>query len=341
MARTFWDGADTYNTAGQIAVKWQVYAGVSLIAGRFAERAFRLDGAGGGVRICRSITPTDRHSIGLALRINGFVRPSNMGAGFYQGSTLANNPTNRQVGWCVDVEGRIIIYRGASTILWQSDPGVLPNNVWTYIGFSAVIHPSAGSVSLTVKGEQLIELTGINTRGLANDNINSVNIGMGVLASTSPMDVDDIYFDDEYLSAAPERRVETLRASGDIASSGFTASAGATLTGVIDETLLDTTDWMAGSLPGDFAEFSLVNLGNIPTVIDGVQAMGFASKTDAATRAVNYGIRSNGVDAFGSDIYLGSSVEQGWSNYLLNPDGNVAWNAAAVNALNLRTRIAV
>lgn len=339
MARTFWDGYDVYATEAQIAVKWQVYTGISFITGRFGGRAARVS-SGGGSRLSRTIPATDRYSIGTACRVTGFNRPQMLGAGFFVSTAAANNPTNRQVGWSIDVEGRILIYRGASTIIWQSDPGVVVNEAWVFVGFSAIIHPTAGSVSLSVNGVQLVELTGINTRGQADDNFTCVNIASGNMASLANFDIDDTYFDDEYLATVPERRIETLRPSGDGATLDLIPSTGTSHFAVVDETLVDATDFLSGSLPGELSELILTDLSVVPTVIDGVQAAGFALKTDAATRQVNYGVRSNGNDALGPDVTLSTTLQQGFNNVLLNPDGNVPWDAAAVNAARLIPRIA-
>lgn len=339
MARTFWDSYDVYATEAQIAVKWQVYSGVSFVTGRFGGRAARIS-SGGGSRLSRTIPATDRHSVGTAMRVTGFNRPQLMGAGFFNSTLAVNNPANRQVGWSVDVEGRIIVYRGASTVLWQSEPGVVVNAAWIFIGFSAIIHPSNGSFSLSANGVQLVEQTGINTRGQPNDNITCVNVATGSIASLANFDIDDTYFDDEYLSLVPERRIETLRPVSDGATLDLIPSTGTSHFAVVDDELVDTADFLSGSLPGELSELVLSDLSVVPTVIDGVQAAGFAFKTDAATRAVNYGVRSNGEDELGTPVTLTTTVQQGFNNVLLNPDGDVAWDAAAVNATRLLLRIA-
>ncbi len=298
MARTFWDSYDVYASEAQIAVKWQVYSGVSFVPGRFGGRAARV-AAGGGARLSRTIPATDRHSVGTAVRVTGFNRPQLLGAGFFNTTAASNNPTNRQVGWSIDVEGRLIVYRGASTVLWQSEPGVVVNAGWIFVGFSAIIHHTNGSFSISANGVQLEEQTGINTRGQADDNITCVNIAAGTMPSLSPFDVDDTYFDDEYLTTVPERRIETLRPNGDGGTLDLIPSTGTSHFAVVDEELVDTADFLSGSLPGELSELTLSNLSVVPTVIDGVQAAGFAFKTDAATRQVNYGVRSNGNDALG------------------------------------------
>lgn len=341
MARTFWDGADIYSAVSQIAVKWQVYEGISLIAGRFGGRAFRIQGNGAS-RISRTIPSTDRHSVGIAVRLTGFDRGATLGLGFFTTTNILASPATRQVGLTISDDGTIRIMRGPSTILWQSVPGIVVNEAWVFLGFSALIHPSAGAYSLTVNGEQVVNQSDVNTQGISGtNNFTCVNIGKGVGFYSGTYDVDDIYFDDAYLTATPERRIETLYPSADGTPLTLVPSAGTSHFAMVDETLVDAADFLTGSLPGEESEFIMSDLSNVPTVIDGVQASGFAWKTDAATRAVNYAIRSNGVSANGPDIYLGQTMQQGFNNVLLDPDGSVAWTPAAVNATRMRARIAV
>ena len=341
MARTFWDGADVYSAVSQIAVKWQVYEGIALTTGRFGGRAIRIQG-NSLARITRTIPATDRHSFGVATLLTGFDRGPTMGAGFFSSTGLVADPTNRQIGYTISDDGTIRVWRGATNLLWQSVPGRVVNAAWVYIGFSAIIHPSAGSWSLTLNGEPVIEQTNVNTQGIAGtNNFKVVTFGKSSGFYSGTYDVDDIYFDDEYISQVPERRIETLYPSADGSPLDLVPSTGTSQFAMIDETLVSATDFLTGSVVGEVSEFELTNLGNVPTVIDGVQASGFAWKTDAATRAFNYGVRSNGVDALGPDIYLGQTMQQGFNNVLLNPDGSVAWTPAAVNAARLRARIAV
>ena len=92
------------------------------------------------------------------------------------------------------------------------------------------------------------------------------------------MTCDDVYFDDEYLSMVPERRVETLYPNADGATLGLTPSTGTDHFALIDEAQMDASDYLAGSTVGQMDEFQLTDLSNIPRSIDGVKVVGYARK---------------------------------------------------------------
>lgn len=350
MARVFWDGFDSYPSVAALDTVWPGRAyNPSFTNGRFAPgQAITLKAISGGAYLGRFVegVTTDRHSLGVACYPTGNNFGSQFGWGFFRQGEAAEVFGACQIRWRRTELGAIAVYRGsansAESLLWKSDDGIFPLNNWSYVGFSALIHVSQGAFSVTLNGEPLVEMTNVNTQGQEDTDIAYVGFTSSSKANAGEMTCDDVYFDDEYLSMVPERRVETLYPNADGATLGLTPSTGTDHFALIDEAQMDASDYLAGSTVGQLDEFGLTDLSNIPRSIDGVKVVGYASKSDAAARAWNFGLRTaNNVDVLGPDHYIGASTAQKFSFALLNPETGAKWTPAQVNALRLLARVAV
>jgi hypothetical protein len=288
MARVLWDGYDTYAALANLFSTYAVAVGnLSFTTGRF-----------GGQSLAFSPTSTSnsRPVIGRNVSVDGvseftvgtaFYRaqgtaddniPTLFGWGFYNsGAALSNTPATRQVGWCVDRLGAIRVYRGGSTLIWQSEDGLVPYSAWVYIGFSAVIHPTNGKFALSLNGVQLTEEEGINTQGASDALIRYVMGAAGNLSNSDNMRADDTYYDDEYTSNPPERRVETKYLTADGANLDLVPSTGSEHFSLVNQTLYNATAYLSGSNVGEYDEFEMQDLINVPTEIDGLKVTGWAS----------------------------------------------------------------
>jgi len=110
---------------------------------------------------------------------------------------------------------------------------------------------------------------------------------------------------------------------------------------LVGETLQDgTTSYVFDATVGHGDLYAITPLASTPNSIIGVNTRAFMSKSDAGSRSGQIQIKSGSTTVNSTPLVLSTSF--GWNSRfdLLDPNGNVAWTAAAVNALNIGPSVA-
>jgi hypothetical protein len=261
--------------------------------------------------------------------------------------------TTAHLGLVFDPTGRVTLRAFTSTIYnifvdlaSVIVPGVAVNQ-YLFVSCSGRIHATLGEVRVAING--------VEVPGLAVSNVDTLNVSTGQLwaqlgpygatsgGGTSNWIYDD-YVDDDSASVTliPERRVYVQRPSGDGATLLLVPSTGVSHFGVIDEGVVTTTDYLSGSAVNDLDLILLTDLAYVPAVIDGVNVIVNAQKTDAIARSIDVGVLSGATVASSPDRALNSSAAFYDSGRLLtDPNTGAAWSFAGVNALQARPRVSV
>lgn len=327
---------DHYNGTGAttgLAARWSSSITgtnqTTIISGRFAEQAARFNTGGSFSTSVYWLSFEDdisAFSMSIALRFTGYT--ANTYCGF--GNAASPQFFIRQID-----SNRVALYRG-STTLWTSDP-VYPQGVWHTYRLKGVVHNSTGELHLMIDNDLVYTQTGIDTTNLATSYINSL-----ICSSNGTMlDVDDFVLIDDDTDFLPECRIQTLAPNADGSNLDLVPSTGTDHYAVVDELPVGTSDYLSGSVAGEYDLLELPDLGVVPTTIVGVNLVGFARKTDAASRAWNLGIQSGATDDLGVDLSLTSDVQYYSRMLPTDPNTGLEWEAADIGAAKLMPRVAV
>lgn len=358
MARVFWDGFDVQNTGtneGLDPQYWFAAAGSrSFVAnGRFSpSRALQVSNAGATQALQCYMVPTPLASFAFAVAFfSTVIHEAGVCMGIMAVGATATGTYDSHIGLVWNANGSISAVRrtgGTSTsftVLATSAPGTLAVSTYAHFAISGVISDTIGEFKVVMNGNPipLFDLTGIDTRNGASAVAASCILGFagstGGSVATASVFYDDFVHDD-VKATIPERKVVVLYANADGATLNLTQSTGGTHFGVIDEAQVSQTDYLSGSTVGNFDLIDLTTLPYTPASIDGIAVRGYGAKTDAALRSVNYGLKSGATDSLGADEVLASTITQKWRGLITDPNTAAAWTKAAVDALQLKIRIA-
>lgn len=323
----------------------------SLVAGRFGGQALKSTNTGSPSypRLRRSLDSTTwEAAIGVVIKaeslfpyepsFHSFVRVSDsggvshLGVGFGAGGSL----TVIQLGG-----GGTSPF--SQTVLAQSDFGILNPNVWHYIEIELLVDNTIGFCRVYVDGNDTpcINLTGADTKLSVNPISHLEIMPMQQDLSTHVnMTFDDIYVTDHATRLGP-RRIQTLRVNGNGVIQDWTPSTGTDHAACIDEVLANTTDYISASTLGAVDQFTMTNLASDPLTIDEVNLVVYCEKTDGGTRAVKTGLKSGGTTSESTDIYLANGIARQDRVFTKDPNGNIAWDGPAVDALVTQVKVSV
>jgi hypothetical protein len=208
-------------------------------------------------------------------------------------------------------------------------------NVWYHVTLEFSRHDSAGHFKLYIDGVEVLSETSQDTnRG--GDGYAAFH-GNGWY-NTEAYDVDNIVIYDstgtEFNTYQGILRVDSLAPNGNGNSSMLVGSDADSTDNylLVDETPADTADYVGSATEGDKDTYAFTDLTGTDTPI-AVEVAVYALKSDSGTKFLRTVLRSGGVDYNGTS----EAAAEGWLGYTtlyeLDPDGDAAWDVAAVDAL--------
>lgn len=255
----------------------------------------------------------------------------------FGGIQLFDNGT--QLSLLLNGVGGIEVRRGqAAAILGVTRHGLLTAGVFHVIEMKAVIHASAGSIVLRVNGEEVLNVSGINTQFTANTSWNLISLG--ARASS----VDNFYVCDG-TGGAPgndflgDIHIEALRPQTDAVAAGtnagLTPSSGTDHGAMVDEATPNSdTDYNAGATAGVKDTYNYPSMVNTGTIY-GIQTCLHARKVDNVGKTLAPVVRSGGTDYDGTPVDVGDGWHYYCQMYALDPATGVAWTSGGVNAVEV------
>lgn len=353
----FVESFDHYNGIGTgdgLLARWQLSDAAlvaptqAMVPGRFGTGQAFSAGAGGGSTIRQTnCLLTDATGGGFAVtdfRMHVALSPKNVSAnGSECGFCLCSSTNALQLGlrWIANT-WQLVRWGAAAggspaAILWTS-PAVFSGVAFHSFSLKGTIHPSAGAVDLQIDGVPAFSL-GVGNTGTGV--IDRVGFAQGNADGAAGVTADDLVVENTKVAYLPDLRIDPLPPVSDDAHLDLVPSAGVNHYAVVDESPVSVADYLSGSLVGEYDSLNLANLAALPASILGVNLVGFAAKTDVATRAWNLGADSGGTVSLGPDYPLATTPGY-FSRFLEDdPATAAAWLAAGVDALKLRPRVAV
>jgi catechol 2,3-dioxygenase-like lactoylglutathione lyase family enzyme len=244
----------------------------------------------------------------------------------YQGGSLQNK-VNTVSG------GEISVTRG-TTVLGTSTGAGLVGTVYSYIEVKIFLHASAGTVDVWVEGQNVLSLTSQNTLNTSTAEINL--LGMSG-ANTTHNQFDDLYILDDSGSDNTSELgpvfVETLVPDADGNVNDFTPSTGFNWENV-DDIAPDDQDgtYNHSGTATDQELYGFAALAGNIGVVYAVEASALIRKEDAGFREIRHVARSNVTEVEGPNKVFGTNYKNITHIFEKDPDGDVVWDEASVNA---------
>jgi hypothetical protein len=239
---------------------------------------------------------------------------------------------------------------GLGGALLGTSPSRLHASLYESVEVFSVIHASAGEARVRVNGEEILTLTGLNTKNShASANYTSWDIGQGSGGGNGILLVDDlmIYDDFDNSDGGPTDFVGDLSGefcpvSGAGTHADMTRNTGATNASCVDENPPDNdVTYVEDGTVGHLDTYTHSALTRITSGIRCVQVVTVAKKTGAGTRAIAGVIRRSGTDYPGADQYLGTDYALGFDPRPVDPSTSSAWTASNVNAAEIGQKVTV
>jgi len=332
MAILFMDGLDMYSNVTDLgAGGWGVASfNFSTTGGRF----------GGGAIVNGTATTT-----AVTVDITGAALGDTYIACFaYRQIQSLNNVVQFRAGTVILAQLNIS-NAGVVTFVPQSGSniasasGVVPSGVWVYIEFKVTFgtNASTGSVDVRVNGTSVLSGSGLDTH---NGNVVTNMRFVGGGSSNSN------FWDDVVLikgaGASPtdfigDCRIDYIIPDGDKTLQDWTKSSGSNAYELIDDTLNahdgDST-YIFSTTAGDESEFEMSDVAGASDLVHAIQLRGRVRKTDAGAASYRLYIDSNSNRENGPTVNPTTTYDPSRNGIIpLNPDGSVAWDDTAVNAL--------
>lgn len=333
MAIDFFDGFDDYPGVTTASVgltsEWIVVGstGIALAAGRVGGQSLSMS------RYTNSFSRFVEESANFSFFTAFLYSSGSANANDFKLVNFCTSTGNNQhvaVGW--NTLGQLYVQGPSGSDLARVN-AIFNATEWFSIAVAGTIHDSEGTIKVLINGETVIDLTNIDTKNAAASTVGRIN-----LYGTSGVSPPDPYIDDvryDYDSAIPikEGRSVPLLPVSD-SSVQFTPSSGSANYAMVDEITCDSdTTYNTSNTVGHEDKFGFGSLALNPDEIFAVQLAIAARKDDVATRILQPFLESNSVRANASDFYLGTNYA--WRRKILekNPDGDIAWEKAAVESL--------
>lgn len=234
------------------------------------------------------------------------------------------------------------------TLLGSYTPAVIDYTAWYYFEVKATLHDTTGSVEVKMNGTTVINLTNVDTKNGGTKTVfDAMSMGGSWVNNGRYMASDDLYLcngagsvNNNFLG---DCAVETLYPSGDGSSSVLVGSDGNSVNNslLVDEPgTVVLTDYVQGASVADKDLYALANLVRTTGTVYGVQALAHAVNSDSGPRSAGVILKSGATTtpAVGQALSTTpSAIRRVWE---LNPNGSVAWDVAAVNALEAGFEVA-
>jgi hypothetical protein len=148
------------------------------------------------------------------------------------------------------------------------------------------------------------------------------------------------YFDDFYVISGStrlhEQRILVLHPNADTATKEWTPSTGTTNYTCVNDILMESTTYVSAPSSGVADEYDLEDLTIPAAAINGVQITSYTYKSDSGVCLVQQGVDSGGTISMSADLAPSQTGTISHTPFVLDPNGNIPWTQASVDALKLR-----
>ena len=259
------------------------------------------------------------------------------------------NVTTVQTTLGFNPNGSLSVFRGSpsTNLLGTSAPGMLPIGGYSYVEWMVNVHNTTGSTSVRVNGVEVLNLTNVNTSGNGSAYADTFSIGNPGSSSSNigQATIDDCYVCDA-LGPAPHNtflgdvRVDTLYPNADGTFQQWTTPLPGPHYTLVDEKILDQTDYVASLTPGHRETYAIQDLTVETGTIYAVQLNLAAVKNDSNARQLKALYLSGASEALGPAMPLSAALAYKMHIQTTDPATGAAWTAAAINGMQCGAEVA-
>lgn len=346
MAVVFVEGFDAYNGVSS-AVDGNIRSGiwqtlgtsVSLTAGRFGGQAVQTGGGGTTANQLIGTLP-----IGLTQGASGFAikfttMPTDPGYIHFALTDINQDGIALQVLNNGSLRLTSTVNASSPTTIYATTAtNIINNNTWHYIELEFTIANSGGVLNLYVDGALV-------SSGTYDTLITSTTVSSLYLGPTNSANIGIYLIDDLYITDTPsrlgEQRVETLYPSADTAQKQWTASTGSDNYAMIDETLMNGTDYVVSNTIGNSDLYDFGNLSSGANTISAITVNSLAEKDNVGTRAIALPVKSGATTTDGANTYLSGGYILASRILETDPNTSTAWTVSGVNSLQAGVKVTI
>lgn len=238
----------------------------------------------------------------------------------------------------VATTGALRVRNAAGAILFSSAAGVITAGGFNHIEARFIFANDDGEVEVRVNEVTVIDIQDVNIGPPATAEQFSWRDGAGSAGFDTAYLDDLVLWDDlgtdnnDFLG---DVSVFTHMPNADTAQADWSPSTGSTGYVIIDDIPPDS-DYLEATVAGDRSDFEMPTfaVGNV-IAVKAVQRFSLVKKNGAGTSTFRQGVQSDTTDVFGAVHSPGTA--EGYYNDVFerNPDGNVAWDVAAVEDMRI------
>lgn len=343
----FRESFDTYNGAnapiGYLS-RWARDGGnaPTLVAGRFLGKSLQNEWVNRFIRAFD--TPDSSFACGFSFQQEN--NPTGVVGDTFINFRDASLTVQFGLRWSLGGALQVVRASDGGAVIAASEAGIMQNGVWNFIEIEVVLgNANNGQIRVYMNGDPdpVIDATGVNT---ANNTNPVAFIGLFSNAIGSHGGAGSTKFDDMYVWDEPERRgpirIEALPVDGNGAHQDFLPSTGSSNAACIDEIVPDTADYVIGTTPGQYDQYTMANLSSSVADVFEVNLVMLGQQTGSTIRAVALGVEVDGDTSLGGDIYMGSGFARYERRMLQTPqEVPQPWTKELVDGLILRPQITV
>lgn len=338
MAMLHMDGFDSYANTSDLSFEY-VNSGtvLTLTGGRFGGGAFQIASTSG--QILSRPMPGSLVEVWVGVAIYSTYTANNPGvicefksAAGIEASFLYNGST----GLLQATTGEENSVLGSATITGIS-------NSWHFYEFHYKYDGSAGIMELWIDGEQLINVTGVNTTRNAGQTIVTTSFGSLGFNCMSGY-YDDIYIlsltDGGNITRLGDSRIVTLLPSSDAGPNDGTPSTGTDHFACVDETHWSTSTFLTmTNTSGQEELFGMSDLGSSPANVWAVKVLTYAEKSDAGAASLEMVVKSSSTSAVAGSTALSTTYQSYEGIFEIDPNTSAQWTGAAIDAMKCGVQV--
>lgn len=234
-------------------------------------------------------------------------------------------------------DGTVSAQNAAGTTVATSTKVAVETNVGHYIELGVLCDPTNGQIIVRVDGEELINISSVNTRS------NAYYVSIAGTGGGTATTYDDLYMlwdDASTISFYDDVEVRAISPNSNGNYAQWTPSAGSNYE-TVDEQPASTAEYNATNVVNEIDTFNFPDLTFTGTV-KGVQFVVYASKSEVEIRAIRGVCRIAGVDYLSSNTeYLSTNNSFYRFVWEVNPATTAAWTQAEVNAAEFGYKLVV
>lgn len=330
---------DNVNEAGYGLNSTWIGAGGYFQPGRFNPgKSMRFAGNGNGSTgpLQLPFTPTKQHVIGFAfIEYVSFDSLNNYTIQKWGSdhTTWCDDEGNAQISMRIDGVGNFNFVLVQGEVLLLQCPRRCVRNNWHYIEVAINCDPAAGSLHVSIDGEDQGTFNG-KTQSTQRPNVARIRYAR-YLANNIDFAVDDMYVKKDELELLGECRIQLLEVNQDAAIQ-FARSSGANNYSMVGAGSSDgDTSYNYANDPGLKDLFANTGIQVNPDKIHAVGLNIASRKEDSGTRTIRGVVKSGA--AFGYSTNYNLTVNYTWTRklLLLDPETNLPWTKTRVNAMQL------